>query len=239
MPIIDFHSHILPGIDDGSKNVQTSLEMLRRSAAQGVEDIVATPHFYALQDRIGGFLQRRQDALEALLPELTPDMPDIYLGAEVAFFSGISTAEQVSELVIQGTNALLLEMPFRPWSQSDVDEVEALMERRGFQIILAHLERYFSIRGNKRYITQLLELPVTVQINAESLLDWRQRGKILKLFRSQQAQLLGSDCHGIHHREPNLGRGREVLRKKLGQEALDRIDQAGAQLLLKGVSHVL
>lgn len=239
MPIIDFHSHILPGIDDGSKNVQTSLEMLRRSAAQGIENIVATPHFYALQDRIGRFLQRRQDALEALLPELTPDMPDIYLGAEVAFFPGISTAEQVSELVIQGTNALLLEMPFRPWSQSDVDEVEALMERRGFQIVLAHLDRYCSIRGNKQYISQLFELPVTVQINAESLLDWRQRGKILKLFRSQQAQMLGSDCHGIHHREPNLGRGREVLRKKLGQEALDRIDQAGAQLLLKGVSHVL
>ena len=66
MEVIDFHSHTLPGIDDGSRNVVMSIEMLRLSAGQGVDVIAATPHFYAWKHRIGTFLERRKEALEAL-----------------------------------------------------------------------------------------------------------------------------------------------------------------------------
>lgn len=230
--VIDFHSHILPGIDDGARDVETSLEMLRRSAEQGVEWMVATPHFYASRDRIERFLDKRQRAFEALGATLTLSLPRIALGAEVAFFSGIARAEQVEALTIGDTNALLLEMPFRPWSQGDVDEVAALIDRRGFQVILAHLERYMGQRENRDYIRQLMDLPLRVQINAESLLDWRQRGRLLRLFRDGRAHLLGSDCHSLHRRPPNLGEGREALRKKLGQGFLDDMDREGERLLL-------
>jgi protein-tyrosine phosphatase len=237
MAVIDFRSHVLPGIDDGSQNVQTSLEMLRLSAQQGVDVMVATPHFYAWRDRVERFLQRRQEAWEALSPNLTPELPQVLIGAEVAFFPGISTAEQVSQLTLQGTNVLLLEMPFQPWTQSNLAEVRSLMKDRGFHVVIAHLERYLSLPGNKKLVQELLELPVTVQLNAEDLLDWRRRGKLIRMFRKGQAHLLGSDSHGIHRRPPNLGQGREILQKKLGPEALERIDQAGARLLPKGVNH--
>lgn len=235
MAVIDFHSHILPGIDDGSKDVPTSLAMLESMSSQGVEVVVATPHFYAWRDRVDAFLQRRRSAWESLSASLTPDLPRICLGAEVAYFPGISGAEQVEALTIQGTNVLLLEMPFQPWSESNVEEVRTLLERKKLRIVIAHLERYYSLPGNRERIAQLLKLPVTVQLNAEGLLEWRQRGRIIRMFRSGQAQLLGSDCHGINHRKPNLGPGREVIRKKLGQERLDLIDEAGAQLLPEGI----
>lgn len=238
MSVIDFHSHILPGIDDGSRNVPTSLKMLELSAEQNVEIMVATPHFYAWQDRIDSFLQRRAESWDSLLPALTPALPRIVLGAEVAFFPGISTAEQIQELTISGTRTLLLEMPFRPWSERDVEEVQVLLEQQQFRIVLAHLERYLPIPGNKKWVSQLLELPVTVQINAQSLLDWRQRGRLIRMFRSGQAHLLGSDCHGLRHRVPNLGDGRAVLEKKLGPAILRRIDGAGALLLPEGVTYV-
>ena len=237
MAVIDFHSHVLPGIDDGSQDVHTSLEMLRLSAQQGVDIMVATPHFYAWRDRVERFLQRRQKAWETLSPNLTPELPRVLIGAEVAFFPGISTADQVSQLTLQGTNVLLLEMPFQPWTQSNLAEVRSLLKDRGLHVVIAHLERYLPLPGNKKLVEELLELPVTVQLNAEDLLDWRRRGKLIRMFRKGQAHLLGSDSHGVSHRPPNLGPGREILRKKLGPEALERIDQAGARLLPKGVNH--
>ena len=231
MAIIDMHCHILPGVDDGARDVETSLAMLEASRAQGVQYMVATPHFYATRDRVDTFLDRRREAWETLKPRMGADYPGIVLGAEVAFFRGISRAERLEALKIEGTDCLLLEMPFRPWSEDDVDEVSEILEKHGYTIILAHIERYLAMRGNADYIGNLLELPVLAQINAESLLDWRQRGKLIKMVRNGQVHLLGSDCHGIHHRPPNLGEGREILRKKTGTEYLDRIDRRSEELL--------
>ena len=231
MAIIDMHCHILPGVDDGARDVETSLAMLEASRAQGVQYMVATPHFYATRDRVDTFLDRRREAWETLKPRMDADYPGIMLGAEVAFFRGISRAERLEALKIEGTDCLLLEMPFRPWSEDDVDEVSEILEKHGYTIILAHIERYLAMRGNADYIGNLLELPVLAQINAESLLDWRQRGKLIKMVRNGQVHLLGSDCHGIHHRPPNLGEGREILRKKTGTEYLDRIDRRSEELL--------
>ena len=231
MAIIDMHCHILPGVDDGARDVETSLAMLEASRAQGVQYMVATPHFYATRDRVDTFLDRRREAWETLKSRMGADYPGIVLGAEVAFFRGISRAERLEALKIEGTDCLLLEMPFRPWSEDDVDEVSEILEKRGYTIILAHIERYLAMRGNSDYIGNLLELPVLAQINAESLLDWRQRGKLIKMVRNGQVHLLGSDCHGIHHRPPNLGEGREILRKKTGTEYLDRIDRRSEELL--------
>ena len=231
MAIIDMHCHILPGVDDGARDVETSLAMLEASRAQGVQYMVATPHFYATRDRVDTFLDRRREAWETLKFRMGADYPGIVLGAEVAFFRGISRAERLEALKIEGTDCLLLEMPFRPWSEDDVDEVSEILEKHGYTIILAHIERYLAMRGNADYIGNLLELPVLAQINAESLLDWRQRGKLIKMVRNGQVHLLGSDCHGIHHRPPNLGEGREILRKKTGTEYLDRIDRRSEELL--------
>lgn len=237
MAIIDFHSHVLPGIDDGSRDVDMSCQMLRVSAEQGVEMIQATPHFYASRDRIERFLDRRARAFDRLSQALRPAWPRLLLGAEVAFFNGISMAEGIELLCLEGTDVLLLEMPFRPWSERDLKEVEDLIEVRGFRIVLAHLERYFLIRENHRRISRILELPLQVQVNAGSLLDWRRRGRALRLFRLGQAHLLGSDCHNLTDRPQNLAAGRRELSKRVGQECLARVDAAGERIL-KGVTHV-
>lgn len=235
---VDMHCHILPGVDDGARDVDTSLAMMKASAEQGVQCMVATPHFYATRDRVDSFLKRRGAAREALDARTGPDLPKIVLGAEVAFFRGISRAEQIEALKIEKTDSLLLEMPFRQWSEEDVDEVQKLIEERGFNIILAHIERYMAMGENGRLVRQLLEMPLSVQINAEGLLDWRMRGKLVRMVKNEQVHFLGSDCHNMGHRAPNLGAGREVIRKKLGQASLDRIDRLSEALLFRGESPV-
>ena len=69
--MIDFHSHILPAMDDGSKNIEESLQMLRMLQEQGVERVIATPHFYADENPPDVFLRRRADAWEHLRAHLT------------------------------------------------------------------------------------------------------------------------------------------------------------------------
>lgn len=235
MSIIDFHSHILPGIDDGARNLDTSMAMLERIREQKVDYMVATPHFYASKDRMDSFLKKRAHAWELLSVAIEErgfqDAPQFFHGSEVAFFEGISRADQIDSLTIGDTNLLLLEMPFVPWTAQNVREVEKLITDRNLRVIIAHLERFIWMPGNKKGIQRLLELPVTVQINAESFLDWKHRRSLLKMFRNGTAHILGSDCHGAHHRVPNLLDGRMIIEKKAGAQVLQQIDRQGEQLL--------
>lgn len=234
MSIIDFHSHVLPGIDDGSKDVDMSLEMLRTASGQGVDVMIATPHFYASRRSVEQFLERRKNAYERLKEHLTDDFPKLMLGAEVAFFPGISKADKIGELTVEGTNLLLLEMPFSPWTDGEMQEVKDLVRTGRYHIMLAHLERYLAIPENRKKIEELQKLPVSVQINAESFLEWRKRRALIKMMDSSRCYFLGSDCHGLSHRAPNLGEGRAMAEKKLGAEFLRKTDEAGSSLLEMG-----
>lgn len=230
MAVIDFHSHILPGIDDGSRDVATSLQMLHAAAEQGIDVMVATPHFYAGSTTPEQFLCRRETAFLSLPEQELSGLPKIICGAEVAYFSGISKADDIESLCIEGTNLLLLEMPFAAWTERNIWEIELLLNR-GMQPVIAHLERFFSFQKDKHMISKLLDLPVCVQMNAECLLSWRKRRQVLSMFQRRQAHLLGSDCHNTGSRPQNLGEGRAVLERKLGQPVLEEMDELGAKLL--------
>lgn len=235
--VIDFHSHILPGIDDGSPDVATSVAMLQEMKKQGVAHCVATPHFYSYRRSVETFVSQREAAWQQLRSALTDDLPRVYLGAEVALFSELAELPEVglSALCIAGTRTLLLEMPFAQWGDYEVDAVARLSIDREVQVVLAHLERYLPLQRKSTYMDRILTLPVWVQINAESLGgglgNLRQRRQMLQLFESGRAHVLGSDCHNLHHRSPNLRQGRDTLQKRLGAETLSRIDNFGATLL--------
>lgn len=223
--VTDFHTHILPGIDDGSSSVEESVEMLRKEAAQGIRQVVLTPHFYPHRDSFQDFLEHRERAYAALqeATEGMPDIPQMYLGAEVYFYSGMSHTEQLRQLAIRGTDSILIEMPGAPWSESVYQELENVYRRQGLRPIIAHIDRY--IRPFRTYgIPQkLAELPVLVQANSSFFLERRSRGLALKLLKRDQIHLLGSDCHGLQHRVPNLSSCIDILRKNVGKNRIDAI----------------
>lgn len=235
--IIDFHSHILPGIDDGSRDVETTCEMLRKSADQGVEVMVATPHFYANQMQMKSFLEQREEAFQQVMEAPREESIRIIKGAEVAFFPGMSRAEELPLLCIENTRLMLVEMPFCSWTNKEIKELEGLINR-GMTPIMAHLERFYGFQKDKKIMNELLELPVYVQLNAEAFLSWWLRRMPLKLLKNGDAHLLGSDAHSVHRRPPNLAEGRKVIEERLGREALDDIDRLGEKLLqLKCTMH--
>ncbi|MGN1132767.1 MAG: CpsB/CapC family capsule biosynthesis tyrosine phosphatase [Ruminococcus sp.] len=231
MKIVDFHSHILPNIDDGSDSVETSLNMIDTLRNQGVDTIVATPHFYAHKDRVDAFLQKRQSSFELLSKSLPDIYPDILLGAEVAYFRGISTAKDISKLTIGKTGVLLLEMPFQRWNDEIIAEVRRLADSGSITVMLAHLDRYLEIKDNKPFVKKLLSLPVVIQLNASAFLHRKRKRKTVKLAENQDRIVLGSDTHNMDSRPPLLEDARAVLSELCAPCVLENIDKLGENIL--------
>lgn len=223
--IIDFHSHILPGVDDGSASVEESLKMLRLAAAQGIRVMAATPHFYPAQDTPERFLDRRSRAEQALRAAMAeePGLPGLIMGAEVAYFSGISESEALPLLTIEEGGALLLELPPAPWTEDIWRELASIRDKRGIVPIIAHVDRYIAPLWTRGIPRRLAELPVLVQANAEFFLKNATAGLALRLLKQDKIQLLGSDCHNMSTRKPQLGAALERIRRKLGREVLERV----------------
>jgi protein-tyrosine phosphatase len=94
-----------------------------------------------------------------------------------------------------------------------------------------------SIKQNRKFAEELMELPVLVQINAGSLSHHFEGKKLCRMFAEGQAHLLGSDSHGMHQRPPNLGAGREIIKNRCGVEVLKEIDERGAKLIENEETH--
>lgn len=200
--MIDFHSHILPGMDDGSKSVPQSVSMLRELARQGVDTVVLSSHFYARENSPAQFLQRRKQAWQQLNPHLEPEFPDLCLGAEVQYFDGISAVEEILDLRVEGTNYLLLEMPFHHWPERVIDEVLDLSQWQDVQLVLAHFERYVDMQP--KTIWQLfLDSGIQLQSNVSYFGTWKTRRRATKLLEDGKIHFLGSDCHNTTTRPPN------------------------------------
>lgn len=200
--MIDFHTHILPGIDDGSKDVRQSLEMLRMEQKMGIDTIFLTPHFYASQNSPEIFLDRREEAWQKLQTGMEEGLPQLFLGAEVQYFESIGYAQNLSSLCIQGTNLLLLEMPFNRWDERMVRTVLDLNGMDGVQIVLAHIDRY--LKFVKEDVWDLFQRSgILMQLNASAFSGLLHRRKAVSLMQNGTVQFLGSDCHNLDSRKPN------------------------------------
>lgn len=231
--IVDFHSHILPGVDDGSRSVEESLALLRMEAEQGISRVVATPHFYPGYDRPENFLKRVAEAEEALRKEMQKcsGLPEVSIGAEVYYFPGISSSEDISALTIDQKRCILIEMPQSPWSEAMYRELEGLHSKQGLLPVIAHVDRYLGRFRSYGIPERLAKLPVLVQANADFFLERSTSRKALRMLREGSIHLLGSDCHNCSGRKPNLGQALEVIRKNLGEDPLERIDSYGHMAL--------
>lgn len=202
--MIDMHSHVLPGIDDGSGSVEESLAMLWACARQDIDCVAATPHFYPMEDTPERFLEQREEAAERLRAAWQPGLPRLLLGAEVCFFEGMSRAEALDALCLEGSRVLLVEMPFGPWPERTVSEVAGLRERRGLTVVLAHIERYFRWQPGRLW-DELPGLGVLTQCSAGFFLDRKTRGRARRMLKQGKISFLGSDAHNMTSRPPRLG----------------------------------
>ena len=213
--MIDWHCHVLPNMDDGSRNVDESLAMLDALSQQGVSQVVATPHFYASDESVDDFLGRRERSFQELLAKRPDLLGNMILGAEVSYYPGIHTMKGLRSLSIGESNLLLLEMPMEHWSRSVVDEVMAIASTKNLVVVLAHVERYLAY-GNAKYLADLREYGILMQVNASFFRGFRNRHIALKMLRSEMIDFIGSDSHNMTSRPPMLSEAYETMKKRLG-----------------------
>lgn len=228
--MIDFHSHVLPQMDDGSSSVEESIAMLKASYNYGIDIMVATPHFRAQKENPDKFVQRRAEAFKKL-PTNLDGIPKIVLGAEVYYFDNMSHSDDVKKLRLEGTDYVLVEMPFVRWTDNIVKDVCNIKKRLGLTPYLAHIERYLKYQKGTDYIAQLRDSGVLIQSNASFFLEFSTGHKAMKMLKAGEINLLGSDTHNMTSRAPDLGPAFEKIEKKLGKEALDNVDRLGRHIL--------
>lgn len=209
--MIDTHTHILPGMDDGAVDLEESLRMLRVSYAQGVRKVVLTPHFYPGRESVDAFLKRREQAFNALRDAWEPDMPQLILGAEVAWCAGIEHMDRIQELTVGQSQWLLLEMPYKAWSDEQFDSLWNLIQRAGVTPILAHVERFLHLQQRGQYQV-VADMQIPMQLSAGVFGKWLKRRKALALL--QQGQwMIGSDCHDLSQRPPCMALAQQYLQR--------------------------
>lgn len=231
--MVDFHSHILPGIDDGAKTVEDSVKMLMLAKAQGVDTIIATPHYYATKATIDEFLLAREESYKTLMKYVTEnnlDIPKIILGAEVAF-SVKCTKLDISRLCIENTNALLIELPYTFLNGWIYKEIYNISMRHSVDIIIAHAERYVGKRNDLSMIEPFLELDMYIQINASSVVEFRTRRAVKKFFDLGRVDLIGSDAHNMGKRISKMDKAWQYIAKKYGEQKIRKIEENSKKIL--------
>jgi len=194
--IIDFHSHILPRVDHGSKNSEEAEKQLGLIRQAGTDAVVATSHFYPHVHKVEDFLSA-VDGAAARMSGFAASYDDlkVYLGAEVLLCEMMENMEGLDRLCIRGTRCLLLEMPSASaWSRTLMSTVESIMDE-GYTVVLAHIDRY--VKRFEEGIDTLLSMGALAQINADSLVSFFDRKKLRPYIESGRVCALGSDLHGI------------------------------------------
>lgn len=228
--MIDFHSHILPGMDDGSKNLAESQQMIEASFSQGVQMMMATPHFYPWLEKPEDFLARRASAIEALA--LSP--LKIRVGAEIAYYDGIVYSEDIELLKIADTDFILIEMPMTVWSKRMLDSLHAIENRTKLKVVIAHLDRYLRLQKRTDNVDYVCE-NFFIQVNADYFINRGSQRKAMKLIKENRVDFIGSDCHNLTTRPPNLGEAYQNIEKKCGIESVNAFNDKQNQYLEGGL----
>lgn len=189
--LIDFHAHILPGADHGSRSLETSQSQLRLLWEAGVGRVCATPHFYPNEISVDGFLKRREEAVNELLRLRGQNLPQVCLGAEVLVCPGLERMPGLEKLCIDGTKVILLEMPFFKWSDALFETVYNI-SRSGYTVVMAHIGRYPYSQAHRL----VFDTGVSVQLNGENVATIRGRRRVRTWLSEGMVCAFGSDIHG-------------------------------------------
>ena len=227
--MIDLHSHILPKMDDGSQSPEETQKLLDILHSQGVTQVVATPHFYPEREAPEDFLRRREESLARLPIEIRDTL---IIGAEVAYFSGIGSCDSVIPLQLGKSGLLLVEMPFREWTDRIISDICDIPQNLGLTPVLAHVDRYRQRNQFPKYCKTLLNNEVLFQCNADAFERPGTTRWVLRQIKKGYVHFLGSDSHNLTSRRPKLDLAQAAILKKFGREALDYLEETAQTHLL-------
>lgn len=226
--MIDIHTHILPEVDDGSKNITESLLMIAEEQRQGITDIILTPHYRAEYRCKKDIIQTNFDLLKKAVSENGIDVK-LYLGQEIFVFNGVADVIKSGRLfTMNGSKYVLAE--FASKCETDIVEAVYTFVSAGFIPIVAHIERYFyaDIAAAK----EIREFGGLIQINASSLCHkfGAYKKKATALVKAGLVDFVASDVH--FKRRNYMLKAYNVVVKKFGRETADKLFTENAKAII-------
>ena len=234
--IIDFHSHILPALDDGAENSKIALAMLKKSRAQGVDTVVSTSHCYPYTSHdVDKFLEDRAAAYTRLMKTAEgEDIPDIIPACELHLTCDLTRLDGIEDLCVGKTNYILIEMPVRKWTDDIIDYVYKL-SISGLRPIIVHDER--NMEQPKEMLDALHSLDILIQINSGSFGMPVYKKFIDRMMKEKLVHLVGTDMHNLSSRPPDMDKGRKNIIKRYGTDCWDYLMGNAEQILNGGRIH--
>lgn len=219
----DMHSHILPGVDDGAPDMQTAMQMLSMAYEEGIRRQFLTPHY------IPGKNQYKPEDLERIYSELKkkagtefPEM-QLYLGNEIYYTPGVAELVKKREIhTMAGSRYVLVEFDVGALYEEIYGAVKEFLQIRMIPVI-AHVERYQSLTGQRAYLREIRESGACLQVNARGvpggIFDANARWK-RQMLTGDMISFLGTDAHDASDRRPAMREAADwISRKTPGTES--------------------
>lgn len=225
----DIHCHLIPGVDDGAKDMKESLAALKEEYDQNVRWIICTPHVTAeLTSKAAENMKTTFYELECRLKKTDfGNEMELYLGCELMYSESLAERLDTGEIwTMAGTSYILVEF-FPTVAYEELYHAVRRLSAKGYIPILAHIERYLCLYKRTERIRDLQELGAYCQVNASSLkgnVFNQKTAYVKKLCKSGLVHFLATDSHGMVKRQPDIKRGAEWVihncDSRLGQKLL-------------------
>lgn len=238
MELFDMHCHLLPGVDDGSKNMEMTLDMLQIAYEEGTRKILFTPHYMIGRNhyRKAEELDARFEEVKAVAGERYPDM-EFYLGNEILYEEGVVDLLKSGEIhTMNNTRYVLVEFNVRtPFRQ--IREAIRLISEARYRPIIAHVERYISLVKRIERIEELLDMKALLQMNISSVeggfLNESKRW-CRKLVKEGYITFFATDAHNVDSRAPYTQDFIPWIRKHCGDENAAFMLHGAAEQMVQG-----
>lgn len=229
--MIDFHSHILPNIDDGSRSLNETIHILKEAQKAGFTKIISTSHY------IDGYYEANEDQRAKLLNEVKENFQgmELYLGNEIYITNQMTDLlSEKKASTINNSKYVLFELPMNTKAM-DVKEVVFRLMEKGYVPIIAHPERYKYVKENIEYVRELADMGVLFQSNYGSSIGMygkKAQKTQKKLLEEGLIQFFGSDVHTVEQVYTKMPKILKKLRKIISEEELEQFSTVNPQKVL-------
>lgn len=229
--MIDFHSHILPDIDDGSRSMEETLEILREAKDVGFNKIISTSHYFER------YYECNEEERKKLLENVQNNFNEIafYLGNEIYVTENmVQLIKDKEASTINNSNYVLFELPMNNKVMRAKETIYRLIENEYIPII-AHPERYSYVQNDIEYVRELSDMGALFQANYGSVIGmYGQKAKktVKKLLKEDLIQFLGSDVHRPNQIYPYIPKIIKKLNKIISEEKIEELTTINPQKVL-------
>ena len=235
--MIDVHSHIVFGVDDGSRTIDESIEIIKEAYNAGFRKIIATPHY------MEGYYEKDVYEINKKISEIKVRLHEIHCDVQILQGNEIYITENITKLLenkkatsLNSQQYVLFELPLNAEAMNFNSVVYQILEVGGTPV-LAHPERYPFVQSNPNVLLKLIENGVLIQSNYGSIIgQYKKESQITlkKMLEHRMVHLLGSDVHVARNIYPKIGRCIEEMRKIVEDDYIDLITTINPQKIING-----